>query len=196
MTANRWAELCREIWSQPPGFRAVQKPEEGELDAFECEINSPLPPSYREFILMFGPGELAQEFMIFAPICPGNKHFDMRKFNNHFRQAFDKCEVLQNSYKEPQLIRRLVFFGRNIGNDYFGWDPEETAKKANPEYQIHFLQHLAESTRIIAASFEKFILEICLGNKYYSIYSATGDRSLEGPRRSFTPAISRSRKKT
>ena len=195
MAGNYWRSLFRGIWAVPDGYDPVSPPSEADLEQFEADFGIRLPESYRTFVLQFGAGELAQEFMIFAPRCQANSDYDMTKFNQQFRRAFDKSKVLQKSYDDPQLIRRLLFFARTIGNDYFGWDPGDGGDKERPEYAVHFLPRLVENSRTVAGSFREFVEDLCLGDAYYDRYSASGERSLAGSRRVFVPAPKKRHKK-
>jgi hypothetical protein len=74
-----------------------------------------------------------------------------------FREDIKNSKVLQNNYKDIELMNRLVFFSRTLDNDYFAWDSVTIPDKRSGELPIHFLPRLAETTSIVAGSFFEFV---------------------------------------
>src|SRR5205085_8927147 len=96
---------------QPVGLRLLAKPTEAALKAFERRTKVKLPQSYRCFIKVFGPGELAYEYRFLAPGYPKHPDYiDMVKFNEDTKKRLTK-DVLK-SYRDPERIERLLFFCR------------------------------------------------------------------------------------
>ena len=154
-----WQSLYNAIYSADSAD--VRKPTAALLDRFEIALQINLPVDYRAFILMFGPGVLGGKYLILSPRCKDNPAFDMTNFNQSFRQSLDESIVLQNSFKDLPLVRRLVFFSRTLDNDYYGWDANSIGVQALPQAPIHQLLRLGEETDIVALSFREFVDNIC-----------------------------------
>lgn len=113
------------------------KPTQGNLDAFETEHGFKLPKSYRDFILVFGPGELGERLQIAAPGYPdlgGVVPWDLDTRNKSLTLNSEERKLL-----EPELIQifdRLYFFGIEAGESWLGWDLNDVRDKKMHEYAI------------------------------------------------------------
>jgi hypothetical protein len=87
--------------------------------------------------------------------------------------------------RDPERIRRLVFFCREQGGDLIGWDPEDVRDPRGREYGV-FRYGRANTAEELADSFAGFVERVCLAGENINIPGR--DASL-GTRRSFDPAV-------
>ena len=67
MATVNWEKLYSSLEYIPSWYPAVPTPTNAMLDAYEARNRFMLPRSYREFIKLFGPGEIATIYTICAP---------------------------------------------------------------------------------------------------------------------------------
>lgn len=179
-----------------PGVRLASKPTASALQEVETELGVKLPVDYQSFIQLFGPGELAGEFFLMAPGYP-TANIDLKMHTLEFRRGIKRSPWVQQSFDEPDLLGRLLFFCRTFLGDKFGWDPADITNQDEHDYRVHFWRHESRKTEIVAHSFHEFIDDLCLGDAYFTKYSLTGERTVTGPREVFNPAVApASRKKS
>jgi hypothetical protein len=180
-----------EIWEDDDD---VPKPGTSALDAYEAATGFRLPESYSQFVLAFGPGELGGLFMIAAPGYPDHpdEDIDLGRMSRGFRKraGFERRsdEDLAGWHDDPRRARRLVLFAKDIGPDYYGWDPEDVRDTEAHEYGIYALMHSDPRVLNIAGSFREFIEEYCLGDGWVSEVGHEQDEEDPWPRMEFSPA--------
>jgi hypothetical protein len=150
---------------------AVPKPSDAWLDEYETTMSFRLPQAYREYIKVFGPGELGGHFQILGPqyrlVGRGkdtetfNQRSDLDAYTEYRRKNAYGKEVAKGIYSDPARINRLIFFAFDtcLGDDV-GWDPEEVRDAASNEYGIYVVERDEhECARPFADSFTEFITE-------------------------------------
>jgi len=168
LIALDWERLYQRLKIEEPGPDriAVPKPDDAWLDAYEQRTGFRMPIAYREFIKVFGPGELAGVHTIRAPGYRLTGHgeyirwfnseidFDGCKDNRVYRTVEETAEI----YEEPERITRLIYFASNISGDDYGWDPEDLRDPASREYEIYIVRREEdECARFHAWTFAEFI---------------------------------------
>src|SRR5262245_197191 len=132
-----WRKLfdqCEHIETAYDGYKFAPKPTAVLLDQFEKTRGLSLPTSYRQFVTMFGPGELAGLYRIAAPMPIPTGH-GLAAFDRNLPGEPD--DRLLETFGPQEVTGKLVFFGASGGGDFFGWmTDEETDRKAN-EYAIY-----------------------------------------------------------
>ena len=89
---RRWNAVYQSLEvREQPHLKALPKPTDESLDRFEEESDFQLPRSYRTFIKVFGPGELAWEYRFVAPGYPRQPEaIDLVRFNEDTKKRFTK----------------------------------------------------------------------------------------------------------
>src|SRR5262249_36057044 len=136
------------------------RPTAAALDRFESVTGLPLPRSYREYTLVFGPGELAELARICTPGYPGDDTIDLYE-NNRFTHGGE--EILTDAYGEPERVHRMAFFGSTVGGDYLGWDTAEVEDPEAHEYAVYGLARLLKRPVKLAPSFGAFVEGLLAG---------------------------------
>src|SRR5579884_3465201 len=111
MSRNPWRSLLRPFKMQvAPQRIPVPRPTRADFDAFETQTGFRLPASYRDFVSLLGPGQLAGEFTIYAPGCKENPHADLLMFVRERQESFAERggDLLLWGYANPDRLRRLV----------------------------------------------------------------------------------------
>jgi predicted DNA-binding WGR domain protein len=185
-TANPWESLHDRIAHYYPNYRYVAKPTLQDLDAFEAASGFLLPRSYRDFALAFGPGELAQQFKIYTPgaFSKRNEQNGLAHFNESYR-TWKKHFAGSPSLTEQ--AKRMIVFSTTVGGDSIGWDPEDVCDTVNHEYGIFNITRHNDVERI-GNSFEKFILDYCLGMGYFRFWGLKEEWVIDGDQQCFNPA--------
>ena len=182
---DEWQKLYDAIVKTYPSYQYVKKPNSETLDEFEIISGFQLPQSYRDFICIFGPGELGQRFRIHAPgYKRPNHNWDLWQFIKDYRVW--KRDFF-NTYQAEQHARLMVFCD-TIGGDLIGWDPEDVRHRDNREYGIYFWPHNYREASLIATSFDVFIRDFCLGVGYFRFWKMEPEWDLDDEQQSFSPA--------
>jgi hypothetical protein len=170
---TKWDDYHKTIQELPPSFTAlVDKPTDLDLDAFEKRNHFRLPLSYRSFVKLFGPGQLAFDFTIRAPgyvktpqMCLSNSAYplvDIDCFNLDLRSEGPLRPEVLSEYADPDSrVGRLVFFADNTAGDLVGWDTLELLDAESLESAIYMVLGEEMSIRFLASSFFQFIDTIC-----------------------------------
>lgn len=164
----------------------VPKPTLEDCTEAEASLGITLPSSYKEFITVFGAGDLAKEFQLFAPNCP-NMRYDLVSVNRDVREQLVKDNLAENYSDDPAQTLRLVIFARNFDSDEFGWDSAQVTLSKESEYKVYLLPRLLGANEYYTDTFEEFVLELCLGELYCK-YRNVESWDLGGERRVFEPA--------
>jgi hypothetical protein len=175
---TRWERLYAQLAAHyDPSEKTVPKPAPSDLVAFEKQFCITLPNRYKQFILVFGAGELnvvageednalVNTFRFLSSNCPDGS-YDMIAFNAAFQVRCQKDPVFLSRLDNPNLISRLVFFATNDSGDYFGWDPEERSSSRPLEYSIHWWPRGNYATEFLSPSFLDFMDRICKGDAFF-----------------------------
>lgn len=198
MSNNEWVTLFRSVELKPVNGRELSRPDDAQLDVFERASGFRFPQSYRGFIKVFGPGELADRFVVRAPgyaiqgrsdVVGGfNETVDIQAFNASLpiRMPSEQAYA-RKRYQDYDRLSRLVFFADYNVSDVIGWDPADSRK--SDEYGIYILMQDEDRLRLISADFRSFILDVCFGTGFFQVEGDNYDiATLEPFPRSFRPS--------
>lgn len=136
-----------------------------ELDAYEQEIKLPLPKSYREFCLKFGPGQIVfpMKYDIAAPCLNCRENYSESRYLNQMAKDSNSGVVDEYSADASDVSRlsRAIYFGSDSVMQFYFWDQAEVASTEDSEYAVYVIQRLGDIKRI-ADSFHEFITVSCL----------------------------------
>jgi hypothetical protein len=178
-----WEDLYRRLQIiETRGYRPVPKPTADALDRFEAQTGLPLPHSYRDFAVVFGPGELAEFARLCAPGYPGDDTIDLYEHNRFTHGGED---ILTDLYGEPERVARLIFFGSTVGGEHLGWDPDEVQNPQANEYAVYGLARLLKRPVKLAPSFRAFVEGLLSGR----VAEQLGYHFDDPPRQSFEPWV-------
>jgi SMI1 / KNR4 family (SUKH-1) len=162
---NRWWPLFHDLtidtWG---GSGYVPRATPESLDAFEAEVGAPLPPSYRDFAVLFGPGQLAGLFKLRAPVGTEHQNADLRPLNAEWRQLVAEQGWYLQGAPDPAHLRRLLFFCETDGGNDYCWDPRDGSAHEEHEYPVRFKGRLERETEVVASSFFEFVSDYCFVN--------------------------------
>lgn len=175
-----WHELYDSFVIEPTYGEAARKPTAAQLDQFEADTGFRLPRSYREYILVFGPGRLFSDWYIAAPGYGDSWRWDLRTMHENVRPQEHWIDYYPAA--EHDRVRRCRYFCAKY-KDAFGWDPAEVCDPEAPEYAVYRLVEGGQVVRV-ADSFRGFMEDAML-----EILTAPGwDEEELGPRLLFEPA--------
>jgi hypothetical protein len=166
-----WDELYRRLdISTRRNGEPIAPPTDAQLDTFEHSAGFRLPPSYREFAKLFGPGTLAGVYDI---ATPGGElsSFELERLNTETQGYLgDDC---------PAVHERCVYFCDTAGGDCVGWDPE-SRDAGSGEYDIYarLVDDFSRAPKI-ASNFPEFILSVCLGKGHPDMYAGDLEQSFQ-----------------
>lgn len=157
-----WEQLTKSLdVRQPPG-QALSKPTDATLDKFESAHKFKLPPSYREFVKVFGPGEIGGYFRIYAPGY-GKSGADLGRFVKEIRELE---EVFRDRFRQKvRFIKRMVPFADTLGGDIIVWGPSEITDPSS-EYSIYMIFEDRDKIAELARSFPAFVQDVCLSDSF------------------------------
>ena len=120
---RNWREFYDALNIEPEGWEeTVPKPTVEQLDRFEAETGFRLPQSYREYILVFGPGKLLTDWAIAAPGYGGSWFYDLQAMQEHLR------------YRGQQ--HQYWYFCLAYKDRYY-WDPAEVTDHDRHECAVY-----------------------------------------------------------
>jgi hypothetical protein len=164
--------------------KPLPKPTDQLIAAFEQRSHCKLPTGYKDYIKVFGPGELAWEYQILAPgYADQGDLVDLELFNRKLHSVFTDDFLVHRA--DPDQVVRMLYFCRTGSGEAIGWDPLDVQDCISMEYGIYLLARDDRSLRKLADSYEDFIEDVCLGNENINIPG--WDEGELGPRRSFEP---------
>jgi hypothetical protein len=133
------------------------------LDAFEARAGVKLPPSYRDFVQLFGPGQLAGWFTIAAPLGAARQEAEHLKWADleWWRDYWQGLATEHRPWVDPAKMRRLVFFSEEESGPWFAWDPQDQTPGQPGEYRVHLRERIEVDTEVVADSFEEFVTGFC-----------------------------------
>ncbi len=168
----------------------VEKPQESWLDAYEEEMGFKLPQSYRDFILVWGPGEFGTCVRIASPGYAGQGHtVDLPEMHAGFDRIRRSSVTSGDKCAESELAQRLVAFGDDgFGGNSYCWDPQDVRNAETNEYAIYAV-HLnwPDSLDVEATSFREFIMQRAI-DPPNPIDEDDADEDSDGDCRFFNPA--------
>src|SRR5690606_33745396 len=124
------------------GKQYAALPTEKDLDDFERQFSFQLPPSYRAFALLMGPGVVAGLCTIATPGCESDLS-DLIFLNDYKRKNWKK---IADSLHQEMTTEGLEQLGRLItmavGHDgiEFGWDPKDVSSEGDLECSIYLVR--------------------------------------------------------
>ena len=137
----------------------VPPPDDAALDQFEREHGSVLPASYREFVKVFGAGELGGFFRIKAPGYPPRGDAALARFN---RRTHTNEEADAGLARQPvERFRGMVYFASVNGGEVVAWDTADVRCDRPREYGV-YLWSLDRQFLELAGSFAEFVTGVCL----------------------------------
>lgn len=163
------------------GERALRRPSDRVLDAFENRQGWKLPKSYRQYIKVFGAGELFERWRIAAPGNQSWPYWDLDATNGALQLGADQEVYFSES--DRSILHRLFFFGELSGQDPIGWALCDKTNVKNHEYRIYVRK--LDSLQELASSFRSLI------ESSYSAFNRADSNSSDdemGSRLSFWPA--------
>jgi hypothetical protein len=134
------------------GSERVPPPDDASLDQFERVHGAPLPASYREFVKVFGAGELGGFFRIRAPGYPAGSDASLDGFNRRMHAGDDA---------QTERFRRLVYVAGVNGGETVAWDTGDVRSASPHEFGI-CLRTRDDKLLELAGSFAEFVMRICL----------------------------------
>lgn len=183
MERLNWDSFLRSLTIGSRYGEPVDKPSIDQLNRFEADLRIKLPKSYREFILVFGPGEFSASLEIAAPGYPNlsSPTLDLATANERYRYTPGQSQLFPES--DRAVINRLLFFGLMDGKYPLGWDVQDVCHIGEAEYSIFRVGLTAiEKT---ATSFYQLIIETC--DRLFAPNPDWDEEEL-GPKRVFHPA--------
>lgn len=171
-------ELPVEYEAYHPGVDAV----EAAAEQFEVTTGYKLPPSYKAFAQVFGPGEMGDYYRI---CIPGDEKcgYDLTTGHNLAREAYSPAEPCE----QGKILDRLLYFASTIGGEFVGWDPLDMTDPINPEYRVYYVTRLG-TARAVASSFPEFVTEICLKDRLHEFFGWQNKNPLDWrPAQTFFP---------
>ncbi|MCC7423423.1 MAG: hypothetical protein IT428_24365 [Planctomycetaceae bacterium] len=119
-----------------------------------------------DFICLLGPGDFTGTFTIAAPdSANAGPRCDLTTLNSDFHR-YNPESQLREYHRDPESVLRMFAFGVTFRGDFVGWDTRHVTSSRPREYRVLLLSRAAEETDVIAETFEEFVNDWCLGNKY------------------------------
>jgi SMI1/KNR4 family protein SUKH-1 len=185
MKIDDWQTLYSELKIYPRyGAKFAAKPTLAMLDAFENEHQIRLPPSYRRYITVFGPGELFNRMQIASPGCPElGELWDLWLFHQSHRPMDDDLNFLPKPEEVRRHLEHAFFFAMDVEN-WIAWDLTRTKDGNSSEYLLYRVNPML-NVDVLAQSFQDYV---------ETLWESEGkpdpdwDEEEFGPRPAFSPA--------
>lgn len=166
MSMTNWKRILRQL--QLTGDGGPYPVTEEELASFEKRTGRRLSNSYRSYCRVFGPGRLADTFIIAVPGYEGSvDFFSVEKLTD--------AVVNHTGYKEyapasvRPVIERGLFFGSDEAKGFYFFDPEDVPYRQPYECAVYAVARDYEVTRL-TDSFWEFVHQYCLGKQYTKLF--------------------------
>lgn len=133
------------------------------IAAFEAEWEFQLPPSYKAFLRVFGPGNACDRFFSLHP-AGGPWKDSIGAMTERVREGieFMGYDFVTEQHARLEPISRMIFFCSDFGANQFGWDPDEPTDANAGEYAILEWPHGWDYVERTASTFSEFFLESLL----------------------------------
>jgi SMI1 / KNR4 family (SUKH-1) len=138
---------------------AVPLPTSSQLDSFEKLAGFALPQSYRDFVLVFGPGEFSVSLRISAPgyLQATDTSYDLAIANEGYK--LDDADLKRFPAEMHTMMKRLFYFGYIDGRDWLAWDVNDVRVPGSHEYAIYRVS--LRSATVIASTFKELVETVC-----------------------------------
>jgi uncharacterized protein (TIGR02996 family) len=149
-----WGEFYCSLVLQPDGWdETVSKPTSAQLGKFEEESGFRLPQSYRDYVLVFGPGKLLTDWRIGAPGYERSWFYNLQMMHESVRP--NESYIRRHPAEHRDRVRRCFYFCSKY-KDAFGWDIAEVTDSNATEYAVY---RIVEDGRVhrFADSFRGFV---------------------------------------
>jgi hypothetical protein len=191
MSQQDWKQLYDSLEIEiAPGTPKGVKPTQAMISEYEVATGFKLPLDYREFIQVFGPGELGRVFRIKAPGYPTLGYpTDLGAFNSSFDE-FRHDPTKLGVYERQEQFKRLHFFAATDAGEAIAWGPNYHDVDRD-DYWVYILLRSSNAPELLAVSFKKFIFDVCLGDGYFRFFAEEThwDTAKMGTQRVFSPWI-------
>jgi hypothetical protein len=185
MQITDWPEFYSTLVIDRGCGEPVAKPTPTQLDRFEAETGLRLPQSYRDYILVFGPGEFPCVLKVAAPGHASLGSFDLLTASRTYGYSAEEIAGSGLPVEQQERMRRLFYFGLHHGRQWLGWDPKDVRDSGAHEYRIYRVDWLSEGAEFVAASFRQLVEETC---EALFTPDPEYDEEALGPQRAFQPA--------
>lgn len=155
---NELKDACKQPEMPYDGYSFVPPPLPDTLAAFEASCGLKLPSTYREFVLLFGAGELSGLFRIAAPMDVDSR-YELGRFNAELHGKDD--ERLLDHFGLGERTLNVIFFAATGGGVLFGWLTDEVTDAVTHEYAVYEFAESGEMRRV-ADTFWDFINDYVL----------------------------------
>lgn len=140
------------------GSEQVPPPDDAALDLFEREHGTPLPASYREFVKVFGAGELGGFFRIRSPGYSERSDASLAAFDRRMHNDDAPDEL---ATQPVERARPMVYFASVNGGEVVAWDTGDVRSARPREYGV-YLRTRDDRFLFLTGSFSEFVTEVCL----------------------------------
>ncbi len=180
MEITDWQQFYDSLVIEPFYGVPVTKPTVAQLDQFEAEAGFRLPQSYRDYILVFGPGRLLKDLDIAAPGYDGSLFWDLQRMQQNMQPR--EHWIASSPEVDRDRLRRLSYFCSRY-KDCYGWDMTEICSSNSSEYAVY---RWLEDGRVVrvADSFRGFVENVAAE----ILAVPDWDEEELGPRMLFEPA--------
>jgi hypothetical protein len=124
------------------------------------------PPSYCEYVKLFGYGEWSEDLFICAP-CDPSLVGSVEELANDLRSVFAECWASYEGTKEPERMGRFIHFATTTMSFSFAWDP--MTRRADGEMGI-YLVDFPDTLEYCCHDLLTFLRDFWVGGKINDVY--------------------------